>query len=76
MTKCRPAPLQKPLTTSLLADGPEERKQTLQGNLDFAVQHRDIIARFGRFPHRNAALGRTSTPQEEAFLKTGPRFDQ
>lgn len=49
---------------------------TLQGNPDFAVQHRDIIARFGRFPHRNAALGRTSTPQEEAVLKTGPRFDQ
>ncbi len=37
--------------------------------LDFAVQHRDIIARFGRFPHRNAILGRTSTPEELAFLK-------
>lgn len=36
---------------------------------DYAVQHRDIIARFGRFPHRNAALGRESTPEELAFLE-------
>ncbi len=36
---------------------------------DYAVRHRDIIARFGRFPHRNAALGRQSTPEEEAFLE-------
>jgi uncharacterized protein (DUF924 family) len=33
--------------------------------------HRDIIARFGRFPHRNAALGRVTTPEEQAFLDTG-----
>ena len=31
------------------------------------LKHRDIILRFGRFPHRNAVLGRTSTPEEEAF---------
>ena len=37
----------------------------------YAVLHRDIIARFGRFPHRNAALGRHSTREEEEFLK-GP----
>lgn len=37
--------------------------------LDYAVRHREIIARFGRFPHRNAVLGRTSTAEEEAFLK-------
>ncbi len=35
---------------------------------DYAVQHHDVIARFGRFPSRNAALGRTSTPEEEAYL--------
>lgn len=35
---------------------------------DYAVQHRDVIARFGRFPSRNAALGQTSTPEEEAYL--------
>jgi len=38
-------------------------------NYPYAVQHRDIIARFGRFPARNAALGRKSTPDELEFLK-------
>ncbi len=37
--------------------------------LSFAGRHRDIIARFGRFPHRNAILGRVSTAEELAFLK-------
>ena len=35
---------------------------------DYARQHRDIIARFGRFPHRNTVLGRESTPEEQDFL--------
>jgi uncharacterized protein (DUF924 family) len=39
--------------------------------LRFAIVHRDIIARFGRFPHRNAVLGRESTPEELAFLADG-----
>lgn len=34
----------------------------------YAERHAEIIARFGRFPHRNAILGRASTPEEEAFL--------
>ena len=38
-------------------------------NLDFAVRHYEAIARFGRFPHRNAILGRASTPEEMAFLQ-------
>ena len=37
----------------------------------WALHHRDIIARFGRFPHRNAVLGRANTPEEEAFLAEG-----
>jgi uncharacterized protein (DUF924 family) len=37
--------------------------------LGFAERHRVIIERFGRFPHRNATLGRPSTPEEEAFLR-------
>jgi uncharacterized protein (DUF924 family) len=42
---------------------------------DFARRHRDVIARFGRFPHRNEALGRPSTPEEKAFLEQpGSRF--
>jgi uncharacterized protein (DUF924 family) len=39
--------------------------------LKFAEEHADIIRRFGRFPHRNAILGRRSTPEEESFLKDG-----
>jgi uncharacterized protein (DUF924 family) len=39
--------------------------------LRFAILHRDIIARFGRFPHRNAVLKRASTAEEEAFLAEG-----
>lgn len=35
----------------------------------YALRHREIIQRFGRFPHRNAVLGRPGTPEEEAFLK-------
>ena len=42
---------------------------------EFARRHRDVIARFGRFPHRNAALGRISSPEELAFLEIpGSRF--
>ena len=41
------------------------------GQLDWAHKHRAIVERFGRFPHRNAALGRTSTPVELLFLQ-GP----
>jgi len=37
----------------------------------WAVIHRNIITRFGRFPHRNRALGRTTTPEEQAFLDAG-----
>ncbi len=40
-------------------------------NLRHARAHRDVIAAFGRFPWRNAALGRPSTPQEQAFLAAG-----
>jgi uncharacterized protein (DUF924 family) len=40
-------------------------------NLKYAERHADIIRRFGRFPHRNAALGRTTTPEEQAFLDGG-----
>lgn len=44
------------------------------GYLDYARRHREVIARFGRFPHRNAALGRTSTPDEQAWLDAGGGF--
>ena len=41
----------------------------LEDNLKFALAHKDIIERFGRYPHRNRILGRVSTPDEEAFLQ-------
>jgi uncharacterized protein (DUF924 family) len=40
-------------------------------NLRWAVLHRDIVARFGRFPHRNATLGRATTAEEQRFLDEG-----
>jgi uncharacterized protein (DUF924 family) len=57
-----------------LAD--QERSVELNAALDantqrFAVLHRDIVARFGRFPHRNALLGRTTTAEEQRFLDEG-----
>ncbi len=39
-------------------------------NVGFELRHKAIIDRFGRYPHRNAILGRTSTPEEFAFLDT------
>lgn len=40
----------------------------MEYNLDYELRHKAIIDRFGRYPHRNAILGRTSTPEELAFL--------
>lgn len=45
-------------------------------NLKYAVAHRDIVARFGRFPHRNEVLGRASTDAELDYLRTANRFGQ
>ena len=42
------------------------------GQAAYAREHRDIVARFGRFPHRNKALGRQSTPEEVAYLAGAP----
>ena len=50
-----------------LGDGTNER---------YAIDHRDIVARFGRFPHRNEVLGRASTPEELDYLRTANRFGQ
>ena len=47
----------------------EARRKEYEGFLDYARRHSDIIERFGRFPHRNAILGRASTPEEIEFLK-------
>ncbi|WP_119460667.1 DUF924 family protein [Rhodospirillaceae bacterium SYSU D60014] len=46
-----------------------EARVTALEYLDYAIRHEKVIERFGRFPHRNAVLGRPSTPEEEDFLK-------
>lgn len=51
------------------------RDNGLEDNYRYELRHREIIDRFGRYPHRNAILGRESTPEELAFLKQpGSRF--
>lgn len=45
-----------------------EEIDRLQGNVKYAIAHKDIIERFGRYPHRNAILGRESTAEEIEFL--------
>lgn len=44
--------------------------------LKFAIEHRDIVARFGRFPHRNRPLGRESSAEEQAFLAQHQGYGQ
>ena len=59
----------------LLAEQPEAERAVFADNLDYAERHRKVIARFGRFPHRNVVLGRESTVEELEFLKEpGSRF--
>lgn len=48
---------------------PDEARDRAREQLRYVDRHKEIIERFGRFPHRNAILGRPSTPEEEAFLK-------
>lgn len=45
------------------------QRNGIKGNLDFEIKHKSIIERFGRYPHRNSILGRTSTEDEVEFLK-------
>lgn len=63
---------------SNLADSVSETlKQTFETFAQFAELHHDIIARFGRFPHRNAVLGRPNTPEEASYLSDdAPSFGQ
>ncbi|MEM6703410.1 MAG: DUF924 family protein [Acidobacteriota bacterium] len=52
----------------LLEDSPESYREPAENYLDYARQHRVIVDRFGRYPHRNGLLGRASTGEEEEFL--------
>ena len=61
--------------TDLLPLLPATDREFLTSSLDYAERHREVIKRFGRFPHRNDILGRVSTPEEIEFLKGhGSRF--
>ena len=55
----------------LLNEAPAELNKMFASSLEYAELHRSIVARFGRFPHRNHALGRASTAEEEAYLAEG-----
>jgi uncharacterized protein (DUF924 family) len=57
------------LFTALAREYTGADRAAFDGALDYAHRHRGVIARFGRFPHRNRILGRASTPEELAFLR-------
>lgn len=61
------------LYEELLEEAPTDEVDAYRTYLEFARSHREVIARFGRFPHRNAELGRETTPEEAAFLRTQGR---
>lgn len=59
----------------LVTDAGESERALFENFLDYAHKHREVVLRFGRFPHRNAILGRSSSAEEIAFLKQpGSRF--
>ena len=63
--------------SSLAGSVSETLRQTFETFAQFAELHHDIIARFGRFPHRNAILGRPNTQEEETYLSDdAPGFGQ
>jgi uncharacterized protein (DUF924 family) len=63
------------LYEKLAEEAADNERALFEGFLDYARKHRDVVARFGHFPHRNATLGRPSTPDELEFLKQpGSRF--
>ncbi len=60
----------------LAAEGPVELSDVLSLAAQRAEQHRDVIERFGRFPHRNRSLGRPTTAEEKEWLSAeGAAFD-
>lgn len=59
------------LFSALSGESSDTGRALMLNHIGFAERHRDIVRKFGRFPHRNALLGRTSTPEELEFL-AGP----
>ena len=57
------------LFDALQADATDHTREAFKSALDYAHRHADVIAKFGRFPHRNEALGRASTREERVWVK-------
>jgi uncharacterized protein (DUF924 family) len=57
------------MAADMAVNGPENMRDIHRTFLDFATKHRDLIRKFGRFPHRNVHFGRESTPEELAFMQ-------
>ncbi len=62
------------LFAGLAAQSPSEWREYIESFLRYARAHQEVIDRFGRFPHRNVALGRESTPAEREWLAAGGGF--
>lgn len=63
--------------SSLVSESSDQERAFVESCLPYVLVHRDIIRRFGRFPHRNRVLGRESTPAERAYLAAdAPDFGQ
>ena len=62
---------------ALAASVDGELAEFFEGSVGHAREHQEVVHRFGRFPHRNAALGRVPTPEEQQYLDGGaPRYGQ
>ena len=57
-------------------EGLKECAEDIMKWMKFADDHHDIVAKWGRYPHRNAAIGRKTTPEEEEYLKTANTYGQ
>jgi uncharacterized protein (DUF924 family) len=58
----------------LVAEAPPELRGYCEYTAQYAKKHRDLIVQFGRFPHRNAVLGRENTPEEAEWLAAHPNY--
>jgi uncharacterized protein (DUF924 family) len=58
----------------LVAEAPPDLREFCAYTAQYARKHREVIVQFGRFPHRNAMLGRESTPDEQAWLAAHPNY--
>ena len=63
-------------TSELAETVPEEWREFVSGVADYAKRHRNVVTRFGRFPHRNAVLNRVSSADEREYLQNAERHGQ